>query len=323
MTSSTSFAHRQILPLNLVGDISQRLLHSYQRLSCRTFEMHPQHNLDSQPNSIHSIFPSHSFRPPLSPSSNLIILLHRTTMTGNSESRYIRLEVIDGKNLRVASGRIPAGIYIFINVDSKRRLKSIISVLSSDEPVAWSNTVTLSSHASPTLSLEIRASFELGRMLGGGEVIGKLEMSWDELLDHGDEPFDLSFPPVCSVHPSLTLKAAVEQACDDHDCILFDSLIDCDIARDTDAGHAQFSACDKRGCLSPERCRRTFSIGSGPVSGQPSRPRNSSHQPASRATFEIISKTSMPLLPSSATPLHCARSTIPIIPYLYSISPNH
>ncbi|KAG1897271.1 uncharacterized protein F5891DRAFT_982860 [Suillus fuscotomentosus] len=96
--------------------------------------------------------------------------------------------VINRKNLRVASGRIPldgAGIYIFINVDSKRRWKSTISVLSSDESIAWGNTVTLSSHASPTLSLEIGASFELGRMLGGGEVIGKLEMSWDELLDHG------------------------------------------------------------------------------------------------------------------------------------------
>ncbi|KAG2112673.1 uncharacterized protein F5147DRAFT_791499 [Suillus discolor] len=150
--------------------------------------------------------------------------------------------VINGKNLRVASGRIPAGIYIFINVDLKRCWKSSISVLSSDESVAWGNTVTLSSHASPTLSLEIRAAFELGRMLGGGEVFGKLEMSWDELLDHGDEPFDLSFPPVCNVHPSLTLKAAVVQACEDDDCILVDSLVDRDIVRDTDAGHAQFYA---------------------------------------------------------------------------------
>ncbi|KAG1894644.1 uncharacterized protein F5891DRAFT_713495 [Suillus fuscotomentosus] len=79
-------------------------------------------------------------------------------------------------------------------------------------------------------------------MLGGGEVIGELQMSWDELLDHGDEPFDISFPPVFGVKPSLKLKAAIVHACDDQDDALFDSLADCEIARDTDAGHAQFAA---------------------------------------------------------------------------------
>ncbi|KAG1778203.1 hypothetical protein EV702DRAFT_169810 [Suillus placidus] len=77
-------------------------------------------------------------------------------------------------------------------------------------------------------------------MLGSGEVVGKLEISWDELLNHGDEPFELSFPSVCDDHPSLTLKAAVLHPCDDHEGALFDSLVDCEIARDTDAGHARF-----------------------------------------------------------------------------------
>ncbi|KAG1775171.1 hypothetical protein EV702DRAFT_1269531 [Suillus placidus] len=87
-----------------------------------------------------------------------------------------------------------------------------------------------SSQASPAFSVEIRASYETDRMLGSGEVIGKLELSWDDLLNHGDEPF---------VHPSLTLKVAVVHACDD---ALSDSLVDCELARDTDAGHAQFAA---------------------------------------------------------------------------------
>jgi hypothetical protein len=46
-----------------------------------------------------------------------------------------------------------------------------------------------SSDASPAFSVEIRASYEADRMLGSGEVIGKLQMSWGELLNHGDEPF--------------------------------------------------------------------------------------------------------------------------------------
>ncbi|KAG1857708.1 hypothetical protein DFJ58DRAFT_745006 [Suillus subalutaceus] len=158
-----------------------------------------------------------------------------------SRRRYIRLEVINGKNLRVPSSRIPAGIYISINVNSWRYWKSAISVLSSDESVVWRDTVTLSSHSSPALSVEIRASYELGRMLGGGEVIGKLEMSWDELLDHGDEPFDLYFLPVHGVHPSLMLKAAVVYSCDNQNGVLSGSLVERDIAHDTDAGHAHLT----------------------------------------------------------------------------------
>ncbi|KAG2337946.1 hypothetical protein BDR05DRAFT_952299 [Suillus weaverae] len=159
-------------------------------------------------------------------------------MSGSSESPYIRLDVISGKNLNVPSCRLPAGIYISINVDSRRHWKSTISVLSSEKSAAWGDTVTLSSQASPAFSVEIRASYEADRILGSGEVIGKLELSWYDLLNHGDEPFNISFSSVRGVHPSLTLKVAVVHACDD---ALSDSLVDCKIARDTDAGHARFA----------------------------------------------------------------------------------
>ncbi|KAG1776387.1 CHAT domain-containing protein [Suillus placidus] len=133
---------------------------------------------------------------------------------------YALSTVVSGKDLKVPSERIPAGIYISINIDSRRRWKSAISVLSSEESAAWADTVTLSRQASPAFSVEIRASYEADRMLGSGEFI------------------DLSFPSVRGVHPSLTLKVAIVHACDD---ALSDSFIDCKIARDTDAGHAQFA----------------------------------------------------------------------------------
>ncbi|KAG0706480.1 hypothetical protein DFH29DRAFT_872259 [Suillus ampliporus] len=110
-----------------------------------------------------------------------------------------------------------------------------------DSSVAWDDTVTLSPDASPRISLEIRASFEFGRMLGQGELIGKLEMSLNELFDHGDESFDISFPPIQGVHPTLTLKAASVHPCGNDDGGLFDSIVDCEIARDTDAGHARMA----------------------------------------------------------------------------------
>ncbi|KAG1891663.1 uncharacterized protein F5891DRAFT_1211120 [Suillus fuscotomentosus] len=129
----------------------------------------------------------------------------------NLESRYIKLEIISGKNFKVPSGRIPADIYVSINPNSRRRWKSAISVLSSDESVAWEDTITLSSHASPVLSVEIRESYELGRMLGSGEVIGKLQTSWDELLDHDDESFgsipSLIWPDYFLVYAYQTFEA--------------------------------------------------------------------------------------------------------------------
>ncbi|KAG2134505.1 hypothetical protein DEU56DRAFT_409115 [Suillus clintonianus] len=162
-------------------------------------------------------------------------------MSGSVEGQSIRLEVIGGHNLQVPSTRMPAGIYVSIIVDSRRRWKSAVRVLSSDESVAWGGTVTLSSYESAALSVEIRASYEVGRMLGNGELIGQIETSWDELLDHGNEPFELSFPPVRGVNPSLKLKIVVVHTRDNQDGALFDSLTDCEIARDTDAGHARYA----------------------------------------------------------------------------------
>ncbi|KAG2092419.1 hypothetical protein BD769DRAFT_1781444 [Suillus cothurnatus] len=150
-------------------------------------------------------------------------------MPGSLEEQYIRLEVMSGKNLQVPSWCMPAGISVSIIVDSQGCWKSATSVLSSNQSVVWGNTVTLPSHTSPALSVEIRASYEADRTLGNGEVVRKLQISWDELLDHGDEPFDLSFPPVHDVCPYLTLKAAAVHACDDQDSTLSDSLVDSDI----------------------------------------------------------------------------------------------
>ncbi|KAG2119195.1 CHAT domain-containing protein [Suillus clintonianus] len=144
-----------------------------------------------------------------------------TIMPGSWEGQYIRLEgalstVISAKNLIAPFWHIPS-IYVSINVDSRRRWKSAISVLSSDKSAAWGEIMILSLQALPAFSVEIRASYEVDQMLGNGELVGKLEASWDELLDHVDEPFELSFPPVDGVHPSLTLKAVVVHACDNQD----------------------------------------------------------------------------------------------------------
>ncbi|KAG1773604.1 hypothetical protein EV702DRAFT_1048167 [Suillus placidus] len=66
-------------------------------------------------------------------------------------------------------------------------------------------------------------------------------MLWEGLLDLGDKPFDLSFPPIRGACPSLTLKVASVIACASDVNGLFDSINNCRIARDTDMGHIQLS----------------------------------------------------------------------------------
>jgi hypothetical protein len=51
--------------------------------------------------------------------------------------------VVSGSDLQFPSERIPAGVYVSINVDSHRRWKSAIGVLSSEQSVIWGDTVTL------------------------------------------------------------------------------------------------------------------------------------------------------------------------------------
>ncbi|KAG2362773.1 CHAT domain-containing protein [Suillus spraguei] len=162
-------------------------------------------------------------------------------MSVSLQGRYIKLEVIGAKNVRIPSWRVPAGIHISIIVDSTRRWKSAIGVLLSDESVAWDDTVTLSLDVSPEILLEISASFEFNPMLGNGEVVGKLETSWDALLGHGNEPFDISFPPVRGVRPCLTLNATVLHFSDNRGSALLDSITESGIARETDAGHERFA----------------------------------------------------------------------------------
>ncbi|KAG1826657.1 hypothetical protein EV424DRAFT_1345440 [Suillus variegatus] len=180
-------------------------------------------------------------------------------MPGTLEDRYIKLELISGRNLKVPSQRIPAGIYISINLDSSRRWNSATE---SYYPTNLQRGPILSLDTSLALSVKIKASFELDRMLGNGEVVGKIETSWDALLDHRSEPFNISFPSVLSVHPSLTLKAAVLLDSDIQDSRgallnasainlgvlafwlighLLQSVSECEIARNTDAGHERFA----------------------------------------------------------------------------------
>ncbi|KAG1839926.1 hypothetical protein F4604DRAFT_455465 [Suillus subluteus] len=88
------------------------------------------------------------------------------------------------------------------------------------------------------LSVEIRAPFELDRMLGNAEVVGKYHGMRRSIMETS-----LSIPPfVYGLRPSLTLMATVLHICDNQDNALLDwSIVGCRITRYTDAGHVQFA----------------------------------------------------------------------------------
>ncbi|KAG2105401.1 hypothetical protein BD769DRAFT_1393275 [Suillus cothurnatus] len=116
----------------------------------------------------------------------------------------------------------------------------------------------------------------------------KIQMLRDELLNHGNEPFDLSIPPVCGVYPSLTEGRRYRE-----------------IARDTDAGHAQTAENMTNRTLShlSDAVQRFQSVlDQCPVGVQRLSP--TSRMRALNTIFKTILKTFILLLPSSVTPLH-------------------
>ncbi|KAG1818644.1 CHAT domain-containing protein [Suillus subaureus] len=205
------------------------------------------------------------------------ILLLVGDLLASALSAIIQASIVLALNCRRAAWKYTCGISRTLNFSSPSHLNSFtapISPLTSSSTISrfcpspspsstlvvfLHHTIMLSSlegryiklevhadfwtslDASPELSVEIRASFEADRMLCNRGVIGKLETSWDALLDHGNEPFDISFPPVDGVHPSLTLKAGVLHSCDNQDSALLDSIVECEIARETDAGQERIA----------------------------------------------------------------------------------
>jgi hypothetical protein len=99
------------------------------------------------------------------------------------------------------------------------RWKLATGILSSDESIAWADTVTLQVHRDFQTQLFfvcrplvvtciISGDHELDRMLGNGEVVRKPETSWDAMLDHGNEPFGERPPHPCVyTHISQTFSS--------------------------------------------------------------------------------------------------------------------
>ncbi|KAG1836347.1 hypothetical protein DFJ58DRAFT_735012 [Suillus subalutaceus] len=75
------------------------------------------------------------------------------------------------------------------------------------------------------LSVENRAPFELDRILGNAEVVGKYHGMRCSIMETSLS----ASPSVCGLRPSLTLMATVLRICDNQDNALLDSIVGCRI----------------------------------------------------------------------------------------------
>ncbi|KAG2362555.1 hypothetical protein BDR07DRAFT_1406623 [Suillus spraguei] len=205
---------------------------------------------------------------------------------GSWEGQYNTLELIRVNNLSLPSERVSAGFYVSIN--------PIRGVLS--------DVVILSLREVPELSMVISLPYDLDRMLGNGEVIAKLETSWNELLDCEDKLFDISisFPFVLGDYSSFTLKTVIIHPCDNQDSALLDSITVSHLNHAVQHFQLVLGQClvghlDQAATVSSLRWARL-------------------------QDYIYIFKTSIPSPLSSAKPLHCVRRATPIIHHLFMTS---
>jgi hypothetical protein len=119
--------------------------------------------------------------------------------------------VLNGSNLVVPSHRMHTGVYVLVSTSYGQWSTSIKAVMA-DCSASWNETLAIYGsslmfprcltsaifHSTSTpVCLEIRASFE-NVMLGRGELVGRVETTFEELLMH-DEQFgeSSSFTTFC------------------------------------------------------------------------------------------------------------------------------
>ncbi|KIJ60775.1 hypothetical protein HYDPIDRAFT_116834 [Hydnomerulius pinastri MD-312] len=154
------------------------------------------------------------------------------------------------KATNVATGlrRIPAGFYVSVSIGNDDRRTKNNSVCPISGVTEWNDLIDLPSELSTEVEMWIYASFELGYMLGQGELLGKFSVTVGELLERSRSsrpiPFSIREGEIASSCASLEVTVEVLSPSDEvlicrpaAACVeprLHDELF---LAQATDAGH--------------------------------------------------------------------------------------
>ncbi|KAG1837845.1 hypothetical protein DFJ58DRAFT_734134 [Suillus subalutaceus] len=143
----------------------------------------------------------------------------RTQDLGEIHSRVQQVVITDicATNLTIGLRRIPADLHVVVKTDSAECQTSNKPVHVYEAVVEWTESILLPCEPSSIVRVSVHASFELGPMLGQGEVLRAFEISVGELLDHSENSraiiFQLKQGEVVS--PCTSLFMTLEQRLSD------------------------------------------------------------------------------------------------------------
>ncbi|KAG2125692.1 CHAT domain-containing protein [Suillus clintonianus] len=134
--------------------------------------------------------------------------------------QQIVVTAIRATDLTLGLQRIPAGFHVVVKTHGIEFQTSNKPVHVDQAVVEWNEPILLPCEPSSLVRVSVYASFELGPMLGHGEVLRTFEMSMGELLDRSEKLCPRVFQPKQAelVSPCTSLLVTVERRCSDDNC---------------------------------------------------------------------------------------------------------
>ncbi|KAG0702340.1 TPR-like protein [Suillus ampliporus] len=107
--------------------------------------------------------------------------------------QQVTITSILATGLSLGLRRIPAGFYVTVQADGTEWRTSNKPVNVNQDVVEWDERILLPSEPSSNIRLSVHASFELGPMLGHGDLLRTFEITVGELLDRSGKSQSIVF----------------------------------------------------------------------------------------------------------------------------------
>lgn len=163
--------------------------------------------------------------------------------SSDPETQRIAIISIRATGLMLGFRRIPAGFHVTVTTDGAEWQTSSMPVHVDQAVVEWNERILLPSEPISKVLVSVYASFELGPMLGHGELLRTFEISIGELLDRSEKSNPIIFQPkageVISSCTSLFMTV-VKRHFDQDDATVYPTIpsTSCDaLILRTDASH--------------------------------------------------------------------------------------
>jgi hypothetical protein len=139
------------------------------------------------------------------------------TQDPNEIHQQVIIIAIHATDLTLGLRRILAGFHVVIKTDGAECQTSNKPLHVDQAVVKWTEPILLSCDPSSKVQVSVYASFELGPMLGHGEVLRTFEISVRELLDCSEKSHPILFQPKQGevVSPCTSLFMTLEQRLSD------------------------------------------------------------------------------------------------------------